>query len=253
MYRHQLTELIRERGYAAVIEITNGLNSERFSGKCSEAKWGKSYLRRCLQAAQKENPDEEEQKIHLDTGVIFFKNESAISKSKYSLDFLYQLKELKRDRSLHALELIMAEETPPEIVSQARSMYNLVNNKGIPLERIFYPQQNDFEVLKELWSSTLMHTDDYQDAIRQTKGRVLENYVELLCRQIIQTTNPCIVKRHEYEHKGHLIDIDLILIGDKDTIRRALGNSHDLKRFETKRKEKEPPFRYSPQLALPRR
>lgn len=255
MYRPQLTGLIRERGYAAVIEITNGLNSERFAGKCSEAKWGKSYLRRCLQAAQKESPDNEEPKVHLDSGVIFFKNESAISKSKYSLDFLYQLKDLKRDRSLQALELIMREEDciHPDVISQARQMSRLVNNQGIPLERIFYPGTQDIEMLRSLWADLPDNTNDYQDVIRQTKGRVLENYVELLCSQVMRASAPTVIKRHEYEHKGHTIDMDLIIIGDRDEIRKALGNSHDLKRFETKRKEKEPPMRYSPQLAMPRR
>lgn len=255
MYRHQLTELIRERGYAAVIEVTNGLNSERFAGKCSEAVWGKAYLRRCLKSLQEEKKDEEEPKVHLDAGVIFFKNEAAIGKSKYSLDFLYQLKELKRDRSLQALELIMGEEGPvhPDVISQARQMSRLVNNHGIPLERIFYPKIQDFDMMRALWADLPSNLNDYQDVIRKTKGRVLENYVELLCQQTIRTASPCIVKRHEYEHKGHTIDMDLIIVGDRDAIRKSLLNSHDLKRFETKRKEKEQPLRYSPQLAMPRR
>jgi len=248
VYRHELAEKIREAGYAAVIEITNGLNSERFAGKCSEARWGKAYLKRCINAMQ------EESKVHIDSGVIFFKNEAAIGKSKHSLDFLYQLKELKRDRSLKALESVITnEDSPPLLITHAEKIFQIVNNHGMPLEHIFYPKRDEMDIICQLWHRMPTHPEAYQDSIRHIKGRVLEEYVAILCNNVMRSSPPIIVKRHEYEHRGHLVDMDLILIGDQDMIRKTLGNSHDLKRFETKRKEKEPTVRYSVGLAMPRR
>jgi hypothetical protein len=259
VYKQELADKIREAGYAAVLEITNGLNSERFSGKCNEAKWGKSYLRRCLKTEQQEQ-HEDDSKIHIDSGVIFLKNEGAIGKSKYSLDFLYQLKELKRDRSLQALEAVIKnDQTSPGVKVIAERFFQLVNYHSFPLERLFYPNKEEIKDITRIMNDNKILPvmpsipDIYQETIRHVKGRVLEDYVSILCSQLMCSPPLTIVQRHEYEHKGHIVDIDLIIIGDKDVIRKALINSHDLKRFQTTRKDKESPLRYSYKFSMPRR
>jgi hypothetical protein len=259
VYKQELAGKIREAGYAAVLEITNGLNSERFASKCNEANWGKSYLHRCLKAEQQEQP-EADSKIQIDSGVIFFKNESAISKSKYSLNFLYQLKELKRARSLQALEeVIKSDQTPPGVSALAECFFKLINYHSFPMERLFYPTDREIIDINRIMNANKILPEmpsvqeKYQEAVRHVKGRVLESYISLLCSQLMRSPQPTIIQKQEYEHNGHVVDIDLIIIGDKDTIRKTLLNSHDLKRFETTKKDKEHTIRYSHQLAMHRR
>ena len=244
MNKQELADRIREAGHATVIEITNGLAAEwensgqRFSSKVRQALNGKGYLRRISGA-------------EIGTGIVFFKNEAAITNRKYSLDFLFQLKELKRDRSLKALEEVMACDDGA-LRALAEKFYTLIG-EGIPMEKVFYPSEQELARFNKIVPHLPGSVDGYSEAIRKIKGLAMEEYIKLACKSLMTLPEDAIVHRHPYEHKEHPVDIDLILILPPEQVARAMRNSHDFKEHSTVKKEKEPPARYAPHIAYMRR
>lgn len=232
MYKQELADKIREAGYAAVIEVTNGLYADRFKGKVREACWGQRYLRNLTF-----------KETEIDAGVIFLRNEGAIGKSKESLDFLYQLKGLKRDRSIQALEAVLSSDKSTQDLIAIAGKFHALVGRGFPLEQIFYPHKTDLPQFAE-HVNLPTNVEEYHEAIHGVKGRILEEYIRILCQKMLpEMPEDAFVLRHEYESHGHQLDIDLIIIGEKERIRKGMHNSHDLREFSTTRREKEPMFR----------
>lgn len=241
MYKQELADKIREAGYAAVIEVTNGLYADRFKGKVREACWGQRYLRSITG-----------KEAEIDAGVIFLRNEGAVGRSKESLDFLYQLKGLKRDRSINALEAVLSSEKSTQDMIAVAGKFHALVLRSFPLEQLFYPQKNDLRQFSE-HVKLPTNIEEYHEAIHGVKGRILEEYIKIMCQKILsEMPEEAFVLRHEYEAHGHQLDMDLVIIGESERIRKGLHNSHDLREFTTVRRDRESMFRL-PKLALPRR
>jgi len=234
--KQELADRIREAGHATVIEITNGLAAEweesgqRFSSKVRQTLNGQGHLRRISEA-------------EIGKGIVFFKNEAAITNRKYSLDFLFQLKDLKRDRSLRALEEVMASDERA-LRGLAEKFYTLVS-EGIPMEKVFYPSEQELARFNKIVPHLPGSVDGYSEAIRKIKGLAMEEYIKLSCKTLMALPEDAIVHRHPYEHKEHPVDIDLILILPPEQVARAMRNSHDFKEHTTVKKDKEQPLRYA--------
>ena len=240
-----LAELIRERGYAAVIEVTNGLHIDSFSDKVREAGSGKAHLKRILRECQARSINEE--KTCVEAGVIFFKHEDAVNNTKNELDFLYQLKSLKQQRAATALEAITSDNTAPKLTRCWAERILALAETGIALDRIFYPSPADIEEFSKVIPDLPTNPDEYQSTISRAKGRMLEEYIAKLCTHIIPDAKTEYIMRHVYTRDERTLDIDLIIIGDKDVIKKSLLNSHDLREIPINKRVKDAPRRYAQQ------
>ena len=216
----QLEQQIRQYGFCAVVEVTNGygLSKSGIEDKIDQAVRGRDFLCGLTKNS-----------VPIYTGLIFFRNRKVLNFQNKDLDFLLQMKGYEKEKSLEALERTesrLKEEGNRRITND---LITLVK-QGANLEGLFYPKnwqtfRTAFPALASVHSP-----EEYMDLIGHVKGSVLEEYNKIILGETISNAAIYGPLKHAWRTGKGLtkrkLEMDIVIAGAQNDVMRGLNNKH---------------------------
>lgn len=204
---------IEKAGYCAVIEVTNGLSKNQLEKKLEQTKDAKEHVSFYINTP-------------VDAGIVFYNNPKAKQYHGHDLDFLCQFDHFERDLAKEALKQAEREEDGTML-----KRINIAHEEGMSLNQLFYPTNRHFQKYLHLTGSSKTQPrtmEKYLRRIANIKGVTLEIYTAFYLLSLLPDAR--IARRLKYsENDRQRRDIDIIIYGDKDDIRKELSDKFNFK------------------------
>ena len=203
-----IRQAIERHGHGIAIEITNGTSV--FSYKAHEARWGKEYLQKISRTP-------------IDCALIYFRD----SREYFELpkiDYLCKIRGFEPELAKHALLRVIGRSSSLKDKKLAKIMYSCIS-RGEKFENLASPPNwREFRAQYPLLVRGLHSPIDYTNEISAVKGAMMEEYIKTVFDQLLPEATK--IARHVYRRDRGKADIDLILIGNKKDLHKALTNQH---------------------------
>jgi hypothetical protein len=215
----QLEQQIRQYGFCAAIEVTNGINISKcvkpggrfgkLEDKARQARRGRRYL------------SEVNRNADVDAGILAFRTQNIerAHAADYKIDFIYRIRGYEQERAEKALIRVVGMEMP-KLDGQLAAALLLHVRLGEDLETLIYPE--NWKSFKEAFPALARNCwspEQYRRDLQHVKGWVLEQYARLLCADAM----PGVLVAGPWRYSPYH-DIDITLAGSRETIYAGLNN-----------------------------
>jgi hypothetical protein len=215
-----LEQLLRENEFCAVIEVCNGISPRKIGEKAFQARLAREHIR-------KTSPY-----IAVIAGILAFRTRlSETDTSTYGLDFIRQIPSYEPLHAEQVLKSMTGPETPPRERHIANVLLALVR-RGEPLEQLLYPARwRQFRRKFPFLAGNCRSPEQYCTYIQNAKGEILQRYALRHCAEAVPEATA--IGPYSFTKKGFHRDIDIALIGDRETIMTELNDPRYFRKAET--------------------
>ena len=215
-----LEQLVHENEFCAVIEVCNGVSPRKLVDKAFQARLARSRIRRI-------NPD-----IAVMAGILAFRTYlDNFDIRGYGIDFIRRIPGYEHE---HAEE-VLASMTGTDISPRDRHIAGVLlalARIGEPLEQLLYPARwHEFRKKFPVLTANCRSPEQYCNYIQNAKGEILQRYALRHCAEAVpeaHTAGP-----YSFTRRGFHRDIDIALIGDRETIITGLNDPRYFRKAET--------------------
>jgi hypothetical protein len=211
----KLEQQIRQHGFCAVIEVTNGISRKGIQAKVDQARRGRDFIEGLVKGA-----------VPVQTGLVFYRNRNVLEIEGEGIDFIAQIQEYDRQLAAEALRQIQTHDHVYDHDRAIAQAFLQLLQEGRDLEETLYPTKETWQKFKQRHPQLTAGLPDkdqrkgYHDKISKVKGLLLPEYT---ARAIERNLREAIVRRElQYSHRG---EIDIAVIGPQDWVIAAATHS----------------------------
>lgn len=156
-------------------------------------------------------------------GLVYCRTKARLS-SDFGLDVIAKVDGFEHDIALAALEYAYENSYSKSDARVAEEFWLRVVD-GEPLDRLIYVTSQQWDAFREKYPNLLPDANsakEYRDKTCNTKGTLVQAYVQTAIRA--QQLDVDIIPNYEYHAKKGKMDIDLIVLGEKQKVLSAIGN-----------------------------